>query len=95
MNTMHLAFVKSIGEGIAQGYSINWESWTEKETNKILKDTQFSIKFYEKMFNEFDIDNAEHTMEMFEDVLENLVSGYTLLSILNRKKAVDELLASV
>ena len=47
------------------------------------------------MFNEFDIDNAEHTMEMFEDVLENLVSGYTLLSILNRKKAVDELLASV
>lgn len=95
MNTMHLAFVKSIGEGIAQEYSINWESWTEKETNKILKDTQFSIKFYEKMFNEFDIDNAEHTMEMFEDVLENLVSGYTLLSILNRKKAVDELLASV
>ena len=91
MNTMHLAFVKSIGEGIAQGYSINWESWTEKETNRILKDTQFSIKFYEKMFNEFDIDNAEHTMEMFEDV----VSGYTLLSILNRKKAVDELLASV
>jgi hypothetical protein len=34
-------------------------------------------------------------MEMFEDVLENLVSGYTLLSILNRKKAVDELLSSV
>jgi len=53
------------------------------------------MKFYEKLFREFNIDNEEHTVEMFEDILENLVSGYVLLSIINRKKAVDELLSSV
>jgi hypothetical protein len=91
----NLDFVKSVGESMANEYSINWESWTEEETKRIEKEANISMKFYEKLFREFNIDNEEHTVEMFEDILENLVSGYVLLSIINRKKAVDELLSSV
>lgn len=91
----NLEFLKSIGDSIADDYSINWELWTDEETTRIEKQTEISLKLYEKMFNEFNPDNEKHTVEMFEDILENLISGYVLQTIISRKKAVDDLLSAV
>jgi hypothetical protein len=90
---MNLSLLKIMGESVAKDYSINWENWTEEETAKTEKTTKLSLLFYERLFNHFDVDNEEHTIEIFNHILENLVSGYALQSIIKRKRAVERLLS--
>jgi ribosomal protein S17E len=95
MKSTKLDFLKSIGESVAEEYFIDWDKWTDEETEKLEELTTISMKFYEKLFFEFDPDKDEHNIEMFEEILENLISGYTLQTIIARKKAVEELISTV
>lgn len=84
-----------MGESIADEYRIDWDKWDESETESLEKMVTISLKFYEKLFSEFNPDKEEHTIEIFEEILENLISGYTLQTIIDRKKAVEELISTV
>lgn len=92
---MNLSLLKTVGQSMAYDYSINWENWTEEETSLSEKKNNVNKLYYEKLFNNYDIGNEEHTLELFEDILENLVSVYMIETLLERKKAVDNLLSSV
>ena len=90
-----LEYLKSIGESISEEYTINWELWTDQETKNIEKRTEISLRYYEKLFNEFNIHSEKHTIQMFEDILENLISGYVIQAIIAKKKAVEDLLSAI
>jgi len=92
---MNLSLLKTVGQSMANDYSINWENWTEEETSLTEKTNKVNTLYYEKLFNSFDLGNEKHTLELFEDILENLVSVYMIETLLERKKAVDTLLSSV
>lgn len=80
---------------MSRRYSINWDLWTDQETAQIEKELSVSLLFYEKQFNDFDSNNETHTLELFEDIVENLISAYLLQSIINRVHTIDELLAKI
>lgn len=67
----------------------------KKKLAYLKKKNNVNKLYYEKLFNNYDIGNEEHTLELFEDILENLVSVYMIETLLERKKAVDNLLSSV
>ena len=84
--------LQKIGEDIADGYEINWEYWDEKRSKKVEKEIEESINFYEEMMeNISDIDNIEEDQNMLVD---NLLSAYTIKSLLQRKKMIEEVINS-
>lgn len=93
-----LNFLQKIGERLSQEYSINWDSWEEDEGEIMSAEVEDVIELYEAKFCELVAGNEELNSEQFEEVneiLEELLSGYTLRAIFNRKKAIEELLVNV
>lgn len=95
MHTKNLQLLKLMAESTANTYVIEWDKWSDEETAKIEKTNVILLKYYEKLFNEFNIDDEKHTDEIFEDILENLISGYVVASIINRKKSIEKLISSI
>lgn len=101
---MHdLEFVKLLGERMAEEYEINWENWNEKETTRLTTELSRALPVYEQMFTDFkndiydedeDVDNEENAARL-ADILENLVSGYIIQHLLDRKKKVEDLISSI
>lgn len=93
-----LNFLQKIGERLSEEYSINWDSWEEDEGDIMSAEVDDVIKLYEGKFHEFVSeaeDLTEDEFEEFNEILEELLSGYTLRAIFNRKKAIEDLLVSV
>lgn len=91
-----LNFLQKIGDRLSEEYSINWESWEPGESERMEKEVQETIEHYEQEFEycmSQEVD--EDSFDYINEILEELLSGYTLRAVLNRKKAIEELLVTV
>ena len=96
-------FVRARFRSVSDKYEINWEHWSEKETIRLTTELSRALPIYEQMFTDFkndiydegeDVDTEENA-ERLADILENLVSGYIIQSLLHRKREVEDLLSSI
>jgi len=89
------AFLKMIAETIASEYEINWN---DEETVRMQKEITDGLEFYMSKFH-FLLDQDDELNEEAEDALmdalDNILSGYILQTLVNRKNAIDELLLIV
>lgn len=93
-----LNFLQRIGERLSEEYSINWDSWEEDEGEETYQEVEQTIKVYENKFFEIvngQEDISDEQFDEFNEILEELLSGYTLRAIFHRKKAIEELLVNV
>jgi hypothetical protein len=92
------AFLKMIAETIASEYEINWDEWNDEETVRMQKEITDGLEFYMSKFH-FLLDQDDELNEEAEDALmdalDNILSGYILQTLVNRKNAIDELLLIV
>jgi hypothetical protein len=93
-----LVFLKSIAETLACEYEINWDTWDNEETLLMQERIDSGLEYYESKFHFLMDQDNELTDEEFqelEETLDNLLSGYTMMVLMNKKKAIDELLLTV
>ena len=87
-----------IAETIASEYEINWDEWNDEETVRMQKEITDGLEFYMSKFH-FLLDQDDELNEEAEDALmdalDNILSGYILQTLVNRKNAIDELLLIV
>lgn len=98
-----LEFVRKLGERLSDEYEINWEHWTDKDATRLTTELSRALPVYEQMFMDFkqgldddhdDVDTEEN-VERLADILENLVSGYVIQHLLDRKQKVEDLISSI
>lgn len=90
-----LVFLKMIAETIATEYEIDWD---DDDITQMQEEITDGMEFYMSKFH-FLMDqdaelNADEEDEKAE-ALDNILSGYILQVLVNRKKAIDELLLTV
>jgi hypothetical protein len=91
MTTHITKTLRKIGEDLAEEYAINWEYWdSPNQTENIEKEIEEDIIKYErKIDNFFDIDDLNCEQQY---IINNLVSAYTIQSIIERKNKIDEVI---
>lgn len=86
-----LALLRKIAERVSLEYEINWDEWDEENEKEIKQDVESSIEQFEKLF--FELEETEEADEdMYQYVMECLVSGYTIAAIMERKRKIEEII---
>ena len=94
----NITILKLIAEEIAKGSEINWDNWDEDMDLEFLEQEVVSeISVYEEKFDELrESDDIfdEEMMMILEDLVHNYVAAHTFLDIIQRKRKIEEVIAS-
>jgi len=93
-----LVFLKMIAETIATEYEIDWDDWDDEDTTQMQEEITDGMEFYMSKFHFLMDQDAELNADEEDEIaeaLDNILSGYILQVLVNRKKAIDELLLTV
>lgn len=86
-----LDLLRKIAERISFEYEINWDEWETQDHDEMFKEVTTALKEFESLLDE--MENTEDVdVEVYEYVMESLISGYTIMALLERKKKIDEVI---
>lgn len=91
MNTA-LDIIKKLGEDVSAEYEINWEDWGPELTSKLEKELNEILPTYEKYFLAHPED--DNTLQL-QHVVDDLIHGYALRHLINRKRYIEEVLSTI
>jgi hypothetical protein len=98
-----LELLRKLGELKSEEYEISWEEWEGCNDLDVLAESVIQgIEEYEDKFTSlsesieyYSTENNEEQVRELEDVIDALVQGYVLKTLFAKKKAIEDMLASI
>lgn len=104
MHNVTLQLLRTMAELKADSYEINWEEWEQNQDSEKLESlVEEGVATYEqhllnmKMLHEPPDENGldEEQVEKLEMLIDELIDGYIYQFMLQKKKAIEELISSI